>query len=205
MSNTQKNNNRTLDQALKSVSFFKRSNDIRKFCFWSPSDENNYSLGFKYGAEFLDLLREFPCVIGANLLHKVIRDMGVNIDTNTARGFMSMIEHTIVAPHSDNIKISDLAESIELVNASAKQFMLEMAKEEKPILLTPKEVMETLELTPAGYKILLESLGWIKKGSGDPTKLAIKDGLLLLKVEQDNTHTMFTEKGVSLLKYMIGR
>nr|WP_181374630.1 hypothetical protein [Pectobacterium carotovorum]AKG47454.1 hypothetical protein pA_00014 [Pectobacterium carotovorum] len=116
------------DQAIQSISFFKHSNDNDSLCFWNPSDHNNFRLGFYCAVEFIDLLREYPSTIGANLLFKVIQDMNENITTETAKGFFTMMEHVIVRTIIGHRATIDLAKSIENEIFFSREFILETVK-----------------------------------------------------------------------------
>ncbi|MEQ4626820.1 hypothetical protein [Providencia manganoxydans] len=200
----------TFDSALKSLSFVKPSNDYRKFVFWNISNHNDFSLGYHCGAEFIDLLRNYPHAIGANLLHKIIRDMGENINGDTARGFFSLFEYTACTQKVTGDSVLKLVQDLEKENSISKSVIkqinqLETAQNKSDITYCRLQVIKALNLTPVGYKNLLEKIGWLKRSNGDATKAALMDGFFVLEVDGDNVRSLLTEKGMKVIKTILGK
>lgn len=201
--------NPTFEKALRDLPFVGKQRSLCKLSLWSPESDNNRRLGAYYGACFIDMMKEFPHVSGANILHRVISDIGSQLDTMTARGFVDIVEHVISNQCVTQGSVREMLDKIDKENEISRRLVVdlslldELAEAEKPEnirVFGRLEAIRELGITPARLKNLLSALKWVKETDGMPSKYALNDGFVRLDVRTDSVKTVITEKGMTVLK-----
>lgn len=201
--------NPTFEKALRGLPFVGKQRSLSKLSLWSPESDNNRRLGSYYGACFIDLLKEFPHISGANVLHRVLADIGDQFDSLTARGFVDIVEHVIAHQCVTQGSVHEMLEKIDKENETSRRVVVDLSlldelaeaeKSDNSRAYGRLEATRELGVTPTKLKNMLSALKWVKGIDDMPSKHALNDGFVRLDVRTDSVKTVITEKGMTVLK-----
>ncbi|MGJ0628965.1 hypothetical protein [Xenorhabdus bovienii] len=209
--NTQSKTNETIATTILNLPFV-GGKVLSRVNMWKPKTNDSFVLGQIYGAEFIDFLRSNPHLSGANLLHAILSDMNLKKGDSdkTALGFLQIIEHMVISQKVDCSSVMQLVAKAKMEEERSCRFItgldeLEALENRKEKTYGRLEASKEIGVSASQLINMLESIKWLKKTDGMPTKPALNDSFMKVNVGQNKVGWVLTQKGTAVLMQIIAK